>query len=460
MSSDRQLHLNTNILDAGKHPGAWRAQDDPFSFVDIDYFRTIARISERGTFDAVFLSDGGGLHESVVTKPWQALEPSVLLTALAAATEHIGLIGTASTTYNDPYNLARRFASLDHVSRGRAALNVVTSSSPDIAANYGIADFPDHAARYGRAQEFVDVLLELWDSWEDGALVGDRTGDVFVDNTRVHRIDHDGRHFSVRGPLCLPRSPQGRPVLVQAGSSPVGKDLAARIADVVFTAQTTFDAARTFYDEIRAKAVGLGRHPDSVLVLPGLFPIVGATEAEAWRRKADLDELFPFGSELPRLAHQLGVEPDELALDEPLPARLADGLPSGVDHGTRSLGFFEATVRLAREEHLTVRDLLLQNGGGHRQVVGSPEQIADDIEHWFRERAADGFNLNFDVFPSGLEEFVEHVVPELRRRGIFRREYTGTTLRAHLGLDRPRNRYETSSEPDAAPADRFAVATN
>jgi FMN-dependent oxidoreductase (nitrilotriacetate monooxygenase family) len=462
MTRGRQLHLNTNILDAGKHPGAWRAQDDPFSFVDIDYFLNIARISERGTFDAVFLSDGGGLHESVVTKPWQALEPSVLLTAIAAATEHIGLIGTASTTYNDPYNLARRFASLDHVSRGRAALNVVTSSSPDIAANYGIADFPDHVTRYGRAEEFVDVLLELWDSWEDGALVGDRVGDVFVDNARVHRIDHRGPHFSVRGPLCLPRGPQGRPVLVQAGSSQVGKSLAARIADIVFTAQTTFPASREFYDEIHRLAEGFGRPPESVVILPGLFPIVGGTEEEAWRRKAELDALFPFDRELPRLAHQLGLDPDDLRLDELLPEHLA----SGGDLSTRSQGFFEATVRLARSERLTVRDLLLSNGGGHRQVVGSPEQIADDIELWFRERAADGFNLNFDVFPSGLEAFVEHVVPELRRRGIFRSEYTGSTLRGHLGLERPPNRFEASSDqsdPSGQPGDLgdpFAVVAN
>ena len=225
---NRQLHLNVNITSTGRHPGGWRVLDDPASFVQVEFFQDIARIAERGTFDAVFLSDGVALSGSAPEQPFQSLEPTVLLTALAAVTEHVGLIGTASTTFNDPFNLARRFASVDHISHGRVALNVVTTYSPAAAANFGLTDSPDHDARYERAEEFVDVLFKLWDSWEDGALVGDQALAVFTDGDRIHPIDHEGRHFSVRGPLVVPRSPQGRPVLVQAGSSETGKRLGSR----------------------------------------------------------------------------------------------------------------------------------------------------------------------------------------------------------------------------------------
>lgn len=439
MSQDRQLHLNVNITNIGRHPGAWRLLPDPASFVDVDFFRDIARIAERGTFDAVFLSDGVALHHEPPHEPFQSLEPTVLLTALAAVTERVGLIGTASTTFSDPFNLARRFASVDHVSRGRVALNIVTTYSPRAAANFGLAEQPDHDARYARAEEFVDVVVKLWDSWEDGAIVGDRARGVFVDGSRIHPIDHRGEHFSVRGPSIVPRSPQGRPVLVQAGASEAGKALGARTADVIFTAQTTHAQAQEFYRDMRARAAGHGRNPDHLVILPGLYPIVGSTEEEAQRRKRELDELFDFDRELPRLAAQLGLDPADLRLDAELPyERLG-----AVDDIKGSRGFFVATVNLARERAYTVRELLLSNGGAHRQVVGAPEQIADNIEYWFRTRAADGFNLNFDVFPSGLELFVEHVTPLLRRRGLFRSEYSGSTLREHLGLARPRNRYET-----------------
>ncbi|ADP81477.1 LLM class flavin-dependent oxidoreductase [Pseudofrankia inefficax] len=436
-SDDRELHLNVNILDAGKHPGAWRFQDDPRSFLDIDYFTEIARLAEQGTFDAVFLSDGVALISEPAEKPWQALEPTVLLAALARTTEHVGLIGTASTTFNDPFNLARRFSSLDHLSRGRAALNVVTSYSPRAAANFGVHEVPDHEARYDRAEEFVDVLTKLWDSWDDDAIIADQEADVFADAARLRPIHHEGEHFSVRGPLNVPRSPQGRPVLVQAGSSETGKRFAARIADVVFTAQTTHREAVDFYADLKHRARLFGREPAALVILPGLFPIIGSTEAEAFARKAELDALFPYDLELPRLAAQLGLDPADVHLDRELPYDLL----ADVGQFAGSRGFFEATVNLARDRGYTVRELLLSNGGGHRQVVGSPEQIVDSIEHWFRSRAADGFNLNFDVFPSGLEAFVEHVTPELRRRGLFRSEYTGNTLRHHLGLPHPANQY-------------------
>jgi FMN-dependent oxidoreductase (nitrilotriacetate monooxygenase family) len=433
----RQLHLNVNITNIGRHPAAWRFLDDPAAFVDVDFYRQIARIAERGTFDAVFLSDGVALHKEPPNEPYQSLEPTVLLTALAAVTDHVGLVGTASTTFNDPFNLARRFASLDHVSKGRVALNIVTTYSPRAAANFGLTEVPDHEARYGRAEEFVDVVGKLWDSWEDDALVGDAVTGTFTDGARIHTIDHVGRHFAVRGPSVVPRSPQGRPVLVQAGSSEGGKALGARTADVIFTAQTTHAGAREFYDDIRARAQAFGRNPDHVVILPGLYPIVGATEAEARARKDELDALFDFDGEIQRLAGQLGVDPSALRLDKELPyGKLAD-----VSSVPGSRGFFESTIRQSREQGWTVKELILSNGGAHRQIVGGPEQIADSIEYWFRTRAADGFNLNFDVYPTGLELFTDHVIPELRRRGLFRHEYTGSTLREHLGLPRPTSVY-------------------
>jgi FMN-dependent oxidoreductase (nitrilotriacetate monooxygenase family) len=436
--AERELHLNVNITSIGRHPAAWRFLDDPAAFVDVDFFATIARVAERGTFDAVFLSDGVALHREPPTEPYQSLEPTVLLTALAGVTSHVGLIGTASTTFNDPFNLARRFASLDHVSRGRVALNVVTTYSPRAAANFGLAEAPDHAARYARAEEFVDVVFGLWDSWEDGAIVGDRSRGVLTDGARIHPIDHKGEHFSVRGPSLVPRSPQGRPVLVQAGSSEAGKQLGARVGDLIFTAQTTHAAAQQFYTDMRSRAAAFGRDPDHLVILPGLWPIVGSTEAEARERKDALDALFDFDRELPRLADQLGLDPADLHLDSELPYdKLSD-----VTEIRGSRGFFEATVTLSRERGYTVRELLLSNGGAHRQIVGAPAQVADSIEHWFRTRAADGFNLNFDVFPTGLELFTDHVVPLLRDRGIFRHEYTGRTLRDHLGLPRPLSRYQ------------------
>ncbi|MET0146426.1 MAG: LLM class flavin-dependent oxidoreductase [Ilumatobacteraceae bacterium] len=436
MADQRQLHLNINITGVGRHPAAWRVLPDPGAWVDVELFRTIARIAERGTLDAVFLSDRVAVQEGLETQPAQALEPTVLLTALAGATERVGLIGTASTTYSDPYNLARRFASVDHVSGGRVAWNVVTTWDPGAAGNFGLDGVPESDDRYRRADEFVDVVRKLWDSWEDDAVVGDRDTGRFVDPDKVHPIEHVGREFRVRGALNLPRSPQGRPVLVQAGSSDAGQALAARVADAVFTVQTTFDAAQTFYADVKDQARRLGRNPDHVLIFPGLYPVVGGTEAEAWRRKEELDALVDQHGELVKLARQLGVDPEALRLDRELPYELIARVPF-----KGSSGFRSATVNLGRSQQLTVRQLLSRNPGAHRIAVGAPEQIADDIERWFTGRAADGFNLNTDVFPSGLEAIVEHLLPELRKRGVFRTEYRGTTLRDHLGLPRPASQY-------------------
>jgi FMN-dependent oxidoreductase (nitrilotriacetate monooxygenase family) len=428
----RQLHLNANITDAGKHPSAWRHQDDPLSFLTPQYFVEIGRIAEEATFDAVFLSDWPALAENPPTKPWQSLDPTLVLATVAAATTHLGLIGTASTTFNSPYELARRFASLDQLSGGRAAWNIVTTMHPQAASNFGLARLPDHDERYAQAGEFVDVVTKLWDSWPADALQPDRASGVFSAQP-IPSIDHEGVHYRVGGPLNVPRTPQGRPVLVQAGSSEPGKDLAARWADVVFTVQTVVEDARRFYADINARAERFGRPAGSVLVLPGLFPVVGSTEEEALRRLRDFNEQLDYSRELRRLAGQLGVTPEQLSLDEPLDARLVAELGSVAS----SHGFLNTTVSFARESGLTIRELIDRNGGAHRMVVGTPERIADDIERWFTSRAADGFNLNFDVYPTGLQLFADHVVPELRRRGLFRREYTADTLRGQLGLPVP-----------------------
>lgn len=447
MSAARTLHLNTNITGTGRHPESWRTLDNPKSIVDLGFFTTIAQIAERGRLDAVFLSDTLALRGHA-HGPAQSLEPTVLLTALAGATKHVGLIGTASTTFNDPFNLARRFSSVDHLSAGRVAWNAVTTYDPEAAANFSFSETPDKPARYARAAEFVDVVLKLWDSWEDEAFIADRESGRYTDPARVHAIAHDGPYFQVRGPLNLPRSPQGRPVLVQAGGSEAGVALAARHADAVFTAQTTFDGAQAFYRDIKARVAAHGRNPDHFLVLPGLYPVIGGTLQEAHRRKADMDALLDRSAELVRFARALGVAPHDLRLDATLPYDLID---SG-DSSDVSSGFIRSTVLLARSENLTVRDLLDRNPGAHRMIVGTPQMIADDIERWFVGRAADGFNLNADVFPSGLADFVDHVVPLLQRKGIFRRDYDGTTLRDHYGLPRPPSRYASAAPTSVADA--------
>ncbi|EIF33138.1 FMN-dependent oxidoreductase, nitrilotriacetate monooxygenase family [Burkholderia sp. Ch1-1] len=454
MSAARTLHLNTNITGTGRHPAGWRTLDNPKSIIDLGFFTTIAQIAERGKLDAVFLSDAVALRGHA-QGPAQSLEPTVLLTALAGVTQHVGLIGTASTTFNDPFNLARRFASVDHLSAGRVAWNAVTTYDPEAAANFSIAESPDKQARYARAEEFVEVVLKLWDSWEDDALIADRASGRYANPARVHAIAHAGRHFQVRGPLNLPRSPQGRPVLVQAGGSEAGVALAARHADAVFTAQTTFEGAQDFYRDIKARAVAHGRHADHLLVLPGLYPVIGGTLDEARRRKAEMDALLDRGAELAKFAGALGIDAADLQLDAPLPYDLID---KG-DRADVSRGFIRSTVLLARSENLTVRDLLDRNPGAHRMIVGTPETIADDIERWFAGRAADGFNLNADVFPSGLADFVDHVVPLLQRKGIFRREYEGTTLRDHYGLARPSSRYADAATSAVANADAFGTVS-
>jgi FMN-dependent oxidoreductase (nitrilotriacetate monooxygenase family) len=435
----RQMSIGMNILGLGGHGAAWRTgETHPAALLGAEYFIEIARISERGALDAIFLADGPALGGDVGSSPAGRLEPTVLLTAVALATTRIGVIATASTTYNDPYNLARRLASLDHLSQGRAAWNVVTTAGDAAARNFGLTGAPLHADRYGRAAEFIEIANKLWDSWEDDAVIADREGGRFADPAKVHAIEHEGAHFSVHGPLNLPRSPQGRPVLVQAGSSEGGKALGSRYADVIFTTQTTLPDARDFYAEMKWRAAAWGRDPESLRIMPGLSTVIGSTEQEARERCDRLDAWLGERGLAGQIAQRLGIPFAELDLDKELPwERIGDVRElTGASHG-----FFEAQVNLARRERLTVRQLSRRIRSGHRLVVGTPEQVADTLEAWFLGRAADGFNIMPDVFPSGAAIFVDEVVPLLRRRGIFRHDYESDTLRGHLGLARPRSQY-------------------
>ncbi|MCX5569660.1 LLM class flavin-dependent oxidoreductase [Kaistia nematophila] len=447
--SARSIHLNVNVLSSGSHGASWRAADgNPLGYVQIEHYQEIARIAERGRLDAVFLADALAIAFDPRTNPSWALDPAVIVAGMAAVTSRIGFIASASTTYSHPYNIARTFASLDHASHGRVGWNVVTTYDERAAPNFGDKNLPVHADRYGRAVEFVDVVQSLWDSWEDDALVLDREAGRFADAAKIHAINHQGPHFSVAGPLQIPRSPQGRPLLVQAGSSEQGRDLAARYAEAIFSVQQDLGEAKAYYADVKGRAARYGRDPDKIAILPGLFVIVGSTEEEAHSRRKQLDEIAGEATVLRRFAGQLGLDPAQLDLDRPVPEHLLEKINGYM--GTR--GFVEATLSLARNRSLTVRDIIARGGGAHRLVVGGPEQIADTIQHWVQERAADGFNIMCDVFPSGLAAFVEHVVPELQKRGLFRREYEGTTLRDHYGLPRPPSRFAQQKAPSESEA--------
>ncbi|GAA0898113.1 LLM class flavin-dependent oxidoreductase [Virgisporangium aurantiacum] len=434
----RRLHLNAFLMENGHHEASWRLpESDPHAGTDVAHWKRMARIAERGKLDSLFLADSPVLWGDIGRRPSGALEPTVLLTALAGATDHIGLIATASTTYNEPYNLARRFASLDHISGGRAGWNIVTTAGLDAAQNFNRTHLPSHRDRYDRAAEFVDVSLRLWDSWADDAVLADKAAGVWGDDDRLYPPAHIGPHFRVAGALNLPRSPQGHPLLVQAGSSENGRGFAARYAEAVFTAQQTLADAQAFYVDLKRRAGAAGRDPDTVKILPGIVPAIAATEREALALEEELDRLIKPEYAKRQLAEQLRVSPDALDLDRELP----DGLPDEDEiEGAKSR--YTLIVTLARRERLTVRQLIGRLGGGrgHRTFAGTPEQVADAIQHWFDNGAADGFNIMPPVLPRGLADFVDHVVPILQHRGLFRTGYEGTTLRDHYGLTRPANR--------------------
>lgn len=439
MSFDRKMRLGAFLMAGGHHIAAWRHPDaHAEAGVDIDHFIALARIAERGTFDMIFVEDAAAIRERNPDMASQAarstaFEPLSLLAALAVNTTHIGLVATASTTYNEPYGLARAFASLDSLSGGRAGWNLVTSASEIEAENFASSGLRPHSERYERAEEFADAAIALWDSVEQGAFLPEGAT-VFADRARLHPLSHHGKHFAVEGVLESLPSAQGRPIMVQAGASDVGKDLAARTADVVFAASQTLAEAKAYYADVKSRLAKYGRKPDDVKIMPGISPVVGATEAEAKTKYRALQELIPDAVGVALLASYLSIQDlSAYPLDGPLP----DMPQTNLIQSRQQL-----IIDLGRRENLSIRELAHHFAGarGHWQVVGTPTQVADAMEERFREGAADGFNVMAPLFPSGLEDFITHVVPELRRRGLFREEYEGRTLRANLGVGAPSKR--------------------
>ncbi|WP_063010984.1 LLM class flavin-dependent oxidoreductase [Nocardia kruczakiae] len=440
----RTLHLNAFLMSTGHHEASWRLpESDPLAHLDIEHYIHLAETAERGRFDSIFFADSPVLQGDPGRRPVGKLEPTILLTAIALRTRRIGLIATASTSYNDPYNLARRFASVDWVSGGRVGWNIVTTAGADAARNFGLDDVPDHRLRYEKAAEFVDVATKLWDSWDDDAFIGDKELGIHSDPDKVREINHIGEFFRVAGPLNVPRSPQGYPVLVQAGSSEDGKGFAARYAEAVFTAQQTLEDGKQFYADLKERARRLGRDPDTVKILPGIVPVIGDTEAHARELDDELTRLIQPEYQRRTLAERFKLPVDALDLDSELPA----DLPTEDEiQGAKSR--FTLIVNLARRERLTVRQLIARLGGGrgHRTFAGTAEQVADTIQEWFTDGAADGFNVMPAALPSGLERFVDEVVPILQERGLFRTEYEASTLRGHYGLARPENRFSVAAD--------------
>ena len=435
----KQLHLGAVMRPVAIHTAWWRY---PGAYPDANFnLKHIVRFIqtlERARFDAFFMAD----HLAVLNMPLTALrrsatvtsfEPMTLLSALAMVTERIGLVATASTTFDQPYHVARRFASLDHISNGRAGWNVVTTANPDAALNFGLTDHVEHDERYHRAREFHAVVTGLWDSWADDAWLHDQASGVFFDPEKLHVLDHKGEHLSVRGPLNIARPIQGWPVIVQAGASDVGRQFAAETAEVVFGSSRTIEDAREFYKDVKARVTATGRSAEHCRILPGAMVTVGRTPEEAREKKALLDSLVHAESGIPNLSIRLGIDASAFDLDGPLP----EIPPSNQSQSQR-----DTLVALARRDNLTVRQLAQMMGGfGGLEIVGTAGEVADTMQAWLETNAADGFNIMFPTVPAGLDDFVTLVIPELQRRGIFRTEYEGTTLRDHFGLPRPENQF-------------------
>lgn len=444
MSTARKISLNIFLNGYGHHEASWRhpnaTKNAPFT---AKYFQELAQRAEASKIDAVFFADvpavgaiefGGGAH----------IEPITTLASIAAVTEKIGLIATASTTYYEPYNLARLFSTLDHLSGGRAGWNIVTTTAGIAAPNFGQSEFPDPAIRYARASEFVEASQFLWDSWEEDAIVFDKENGRYADPSKVHNPNFQGQYLSVGGALTNPRSPQGRPVLVQAGSSNTGREFAAKYAEAIFTAHQRIEDAQAFYNDIKARVVAEGRSEDDVKILPGLSPFVGSTEAEARAKEEELNELILPQYGLLQVKHSFQ---DERAawftlenLDKKIPQHFFDDAGDVTDNNRSRYQVFAGIVQ---RENPTLRELIkrLAAGRGHQVVAGTAEQIADRIQVWAENRAADGFNIMPPAYPGSLEDFLDGVVPILQKRGIFRTEYTGSTLRDHFGLQVPANSF-------------------
>ena len=439
MASSKQLRLGAFMRPVGIHTAWWRY---PGAYADANFnfqhLKRFAQTLERGKFDAFFMAD----HLAVLNMPMAALkrsatvtsfDPMVLLPALAAVTDKLGLIATGSTTFEEPYHVARRFASLDHLSNGRAGWNIVTTSNPDAALNFGLDDHMEHDERYRRAREFYDVVTGLWDSWADDAFKRDVEDGLFFDPERLHVLDHKGKYFSVRGPLNVARPVQGWPVIVQAGASEAGRQLAAETAEVIFASGGTLADAKAFYADVKGRMTKLGRARDHMKVLPGALVVVGETLEEAKAKRATLDSLVHPDSGLASLSIALGHDASGFDLDGPLPE---------IPESNASQTGRQRVIERARRDNLTVRQLAQIAGSyGGLSFTGTPATIADQMEQWLYEEGCDGFNVMFPYVPGGLDDFVDKVVPELQRRGLFRTEYEGTTLRDHLGLPRPENHF-------------------
>ena len=426
----REMKLGMFFAPGGHHLAAWRHPDAYPAGFDFGSYVKAARIAERACFDMLFVADVFSLTPSGDRADAFRFEPLTLLSALAAVTSRIGLVGTATTSFNEPYNVARKFASLDHISNGRAGWNIVTSSSSIEALNFGLDAHYGHAERYARAREFVEVVRKLWDSCEDGALVIDKASGAFFDKDRVHTIDHAGKYYKVRGPLSIPRCPQGNPVLVQAGSSEDGTNLAAGVGEAIFTIQRTLEGAKDFYAAIKTKAAASGRDPRHALVMPGVLPYVGRTRQEAQDKHDRLLALIHPDAGLSNLSKLMDVDLMGADVEKPFPALDVDKLAH-----SRAIGIVED----ARRQGLNIRQVYerLAVSKGHRQIVGTAGDVADNLQEWLEAGACDGFNIMPPMMPNGLEDFAELVVPELQRRGLLRTAYRGSTLRDHLGLPRP-----------------------
>jgi FMN-dependent oxidoreductase (nitrilotriacetate monooxygenase family) len=419
----------------GIHLGAWMAREgDASDYVSPSLYLDMARKAEAGKLHALFLAEQITNQENGVERPCGTLDAVTVLALMAAVTSRIGLVGTASTTYNQPYELARRFATLDHLSKGRVGWNSIATQNPTVMSQFGGGEHPNHEDRYQIADEFIEVVLKLWDSWGENALVGDKAKGIFGRADLVHDIDHVGKHFSVKGPLPFPRTPQGRPVIFQAGSSPLGRAQAAKFADCVFTAQHLMEDAVEFRTDMRRRAQAEGRDPDNIKILPGMSLILGETEEKAWERKKRLEEVLGTGPNVAKLARRIGVPVEALELDKPLPVDKI--MPEAEFKG--SIGFRRSLLNLAAKENLTVRELSLRYGGGHQEFIGTAEQVADQMQSWMQAGAADGFTLMVDMLPTGMEQIVDMLVPELQRRGLFHREYEHEMLGQNLGIDATR----------------------
>ncbi len=435
------MKLGLFVQGGGHHVAAWRHPSVPYgASQSFQHHAEIARLGEQGRFDMIFFADTIGTFGPDDPEVWKRgcaasrIEPLTMLSALAALTTHIGLVATFSTSFVEPYYVARQFASLDKISNGRAGWNLVTSAAPSEPHNFGALKHIPAAARYARAAEFAKVVLGLWNTWEDDAFIEDRERGRYFDEEKMHYLNHTGDHFCVRGPLTVRRSPQGHPVLVQAGQSDTGRQLAAETAEVIFTVQQEIDVARAFRSDIHARSHKFGRDPADIKIMPGVVPFVGATTQEAKAKFDELQSLIHPELGIRVISEMLGVDLSKYPLDGPLP----DAPPNGAQEGRQRV-----VQEMAKKEGLTIRQVYQRVAGarGHRIICGSPKEIADNLENWYATGAADGFNIMPPMFPLGLKDFVEMVVPELQRRGLYRRDYEGATLRENLGLPFPVNRY-------------------